>query len=747
MASKSGAVWAIDLGNNAVKALRLSVATGVVEVVAFDNIQHSKILTSSTVGEGEKDELIALSLRQFVSQNNIANDEIIISVPSQNSFARFVNLPPVEKKKIPEIVSFEAAQQIPFDINSVQWDWQLMGETENGENKVGIFAIKNDEINSILDYYSSEGIQANYVQMAPMALYNYVSYDCAEILEKSEKNGIIILDIGAENTDLVVCTKSTVWQRSIPMGGNTFTKAIADAFKLNFAKAEKLKRTAPMSKYARQIYQAMKPVFTDLASEVQRSLNFYSRSYADTKFCKAIAFGGGTKMRGLLKYLQQSLQVTVEKPDSFNKIAISSETSAAKFHENVSDFGIVYGLALQALELGKIESNLLPRSISRSIAWAGKTKYFVAASFLILLVSLMSFGRTFLDKMNYEKQETVRRNIKNIIQDASYAEDQLSSEKSKSSKSKDKIEKAKQPFQNRDVLPLLNQAILSALPRNNSNDPGQIELYEAFERRDALKVKEMPRKERKQVFITSINVSFSDDIATAGFASTDFQSGNKSRTAKKTTKKKKGPTLSDLLQQKFSSKGGGQFGLKKVQKKKTGAKVIGAEVKPGFVVTIAGYTPYENPMDLIEPYGVEDYPGEWGLVTRLMHLDEITGGKCQFKLYEKTDKNHFEYKIQPVDILKEMPTGIGSIEVREITTRDGRIYTENILVDPMTNETISSVSAVDSEGRELLDQTGKPIIEENDHWFTIDMKFFWEQDTAASDKNNSKPASAPGKKS
>jgi type IV pilus assembly protein PilM len=141
----------------------------------------------------------------------------------------------VEEKRIPEIVSFEAAQQIPFDINSVQWDWQIMGETKSGENRVGIFAIKNEEINSILDYFSSEGIQANYVQMAPMALYNYVSYDCSEILERSERNGIIVIDIGAENTDLVVCTKSTVWQRSIPMGGNTFTKAIADAWRQKYS--------------------------------------------------------------------------------------------------------------------------------------------------------------------------------------------------------------------------------------------------------------------------------------------------------------------------------------------------------------------------------------------------------------------------------------------------------------------------------------------------------------------------------
>ena len=121
---------------------------------------------------------------------------------------------------------------------------------------------------------------------------------------------VVLIDIGCENTDLVVCTKSTVWQRCIPMGGNAFTKAVADAFRLNFDKAEKLKRTAAMSKYARQIFQAMRPVFTDLASEIQRSLGFYTSSNAGVKLTKVIAMGGGTKMRGLLQYLQQTLQTT-----------------------------------------------------------------------------------------------------------------------------------------------------------------------------------------------------------------------------------------------------------------------------------------------------------------------------------------------------------------------------------------------------------------------------------------------------
>ncbi|GAI22974.1 unnamed protein product, partial [marine sediment metagenome] len=196
MALETGSVWAIDIGNNSLKALHLSTVGGAVEVIGFDNIQHGKILNGAGVKAAERDELIAISLRQFVKQNNLGKDDVIVSVPSQNSFARFVNLPPVEAKRIPEIIRFEAAQQIPFDINDVQWDWQLMTETDSPERKVGIFAIKSEVVTSVLEHFGRENITVSYVQMAPMALYNYALYDRTD-LGKSDNQATIILDIGA----------------------------------------------------------------------------------------------------------------------------------------------------------------------------------------------------------------------------------------------------------------------------------------------------------------------------------------------------------------------------------------------------------------------------------------------------------------------------------------------------------------------------------------------------------------------
>jgi len=732
MASKSGAVWAIDIGSNSLKALRLSNESGVVEVIGFDNIQHRKILTGRGVKAAERDELIAVSLRQFVNQNDLGKDDIVVSVPSQNSFARFVNLPPVEPKRIPEIVKFEAAQQIPFDINDVQWDWQLMTETGSPETKVGIFAIKNDVVTSALEHFGRENVQVSYVQMAPMALYNYVLYDRPD-LSRSDNQATVVLNIGAENTDLVVCTRSTVWQRCILMGGNSFTRAVADTFKLNFEKAEKLKRTAPMSKYARQLLQAMRPVFTDLASEIQRSLGFYNSSNPNTKLSKIIALGGGTKMRGLLKYLQQSLQIPIERPDSFKKLAISSGVSAAKFHENVCDFGIVYGLALQGLGIGRIESNLLPRSIARSMAWAGKAKYFTAAACMLLLASLMCFARTIYDKASYRNEYNTRQEVSSIIRAAEQASSKLKAQKNKAPASEVIIQKAFEPFKYRDVVPLLHQTIISTLP-NEKNNSEQKELYKAFANGDVEAVLKIPRKERKQIFVTSMSVRFVDDIATAALGDTGFlRGGGRMKKGEAGESAKRGRMGMGM----GMGMAGGQAKSKYATKtysspgKKTGrgdsTKEKEVEEAAGFVVTIAGYSPYKDIDELMDPFGVEDNQNKWGVITWLLHLDDIVDGNSPFKLYKKAEVEHFKLQTGEVALDAEIPAGIGFGDVRFEKTKKAKSKEggELVLIDPMTKEIISKVAELDEDGREKIDRSGNVVYKANDHWFTLSVKFTW----------------------
>ncbi len=727
MAAETGTVWAIDIGNNSLKALYLSTERGVVEVVGFDNIRHGKMLTGGTVTDVEREELIALSLRKFVNKYDLSMDDIVISVPSQNSFARFVNLPPVEPKRIPEMVRFEAVQQIPFGINDVQWDWQLMTEPDSPEIKVGIFAIKNEVVNSALEHFRREDVQVSYVQMAPMALYNYLLHDRPDLVT-SDSQATVVLNIGAENTDLVVCTKSAVWQRCILIGGNAFTKAIADTFRLNFEKAEKLKRTAPMSKYARQIFQAMRPVFTDLASEVQRSLGFYNSANPNTKIVRIVAMGGGTKLRGLLKYMQQTLQIPVERPDSFKRLGIGPGVSPAKFHENVSDFGVVYGLALQGLGLARIESNLLPKNIARSMAWASKGRYFIAAACMLLATMLLGFAKTGWETLNFGKNGQIRARSASVLGQVKTAIDKTEEEKAKGGASEEKIKKQFKPFEHREIVPLLHETIISALP-NEKNTPAQAGLYKAFAAGDVKKMMEIPRTNRKQIFVTGMIVYFTNDLATAKFG--DADAWRKSRSTPTTggdQYDEYGEYEYEMMME-YEMGGGGMYAPGFPLPGQTGD-----QKKQGFVVTVVGYTPYGRSItevgELLDPHGVEAQKDKWGFVTRLANLDALApDGNSPFTLYEKADPEQFKLEIQEIDMDAGVPDGIGEwMDVTPVTaaTNVPRSPMDSVwvLVDPMTKEVINKVQELNENGKPRIYQ-GKEVYKINDHWFVLNAKFIW----------------------
>ena len=107
----------------------------------FEVIEHDKFLTEPDV---DRDALIRATLQKFVTKHAVRKDVVYIGVPGSSTFARFVKLPPVETKKIPEIVRFEAVQQIPFPLDQVNWDFHTFQHPDSPDVEVGIFAMKKD---------------------------------------------------------------------------------------------------------------------------------------------------------------------------------------------------------------------------------------------------------------------------------------------------------------------------------------------------------------------------------------------------------------------------------------------------------------------------------------------------------------------------------------------------------------------------------------------------------------------------
>lgn len=386
--ASANAVWGIDVGQCALKALRMQLAPdGNIEVTNFDIVEHPKILSQP---DADHDQLVRNALDKFLSRNDIGNAEVCLSVPGQSSFARFIKLPPVETKRIPQIIEFEAVQQIPFDIEEVVWDYQVFSSDASPDVEVGIFAMRKELVLNFLANFQAAGIEPDVVQLAPLSLYNMMVYDS----QTTKKGATILIDVGAENTDLVISDGERIWMRSIPLGGNNFTESLVKAFKLPFSKAENLKRTAATSKYARQIFVAMRPVFGDLVSEVQRSIGFYTTLHRDAEIGKVICLGNAFRLPGLQKYLEQNLSVETVRLNAFNRLKPSDAINAPAFQENMLSFGVAYGLGLQGLGISPIQSNLLPVSIQKVRNLRAQRPWFAAAALVMVAATGLAWWST-----------------------------------------------------------------------------------------------------------------------------------------------------------------------------------------------------------------------------------------------------------------------------------------------------------------------------------------------------------------
>ena len=400
--------WGIDIGQCALKAIRLQIIDNTVTATAFDYVEHPKILSQP---DADPEMLTREALEKFLSRNPIKGDKVAIGVPGQSGLARFVKLPPVEEKKVEDIVKFEAKQQIPFPLEEVVWDYQKVSEgaVEGGfaiDTEIGLFAMKRDMISRVLNHFQAVNVEVHQIQMSPLALCNYVTYD---MLNRGGPDGseappppslgqkkkcIVVLDVGTDSSNLIITDGGKIiWQRPIPIGGNHFTRALTKELKLTFAKAEHLKRNAAKSPELAGILKALKPVLTDFVGEVQRSLGYFTNTHRDAQVEYLVGLGSAFKLPGLQKYLGDKLQLRVEKPTKYLRLAGESVTNAPAFIDNVLTFPVAYGLALQSLGVSRLRTNLLPPEISFDRKIRAKKPWAVAAAAcLVLGTGMVSFG-------------------------------------------------------------------------------------------------------------------------------------------------------------------------------------------------------------------------------------------------------------------------------------------------------------------------------------------------------------------
>ena len=399
----SGYVWGIDIGQCGLKALRgrLSADGATVEADSFDYIEYPQILSQP---DANPTELIRDALKTLVARNDMRGDQVAISLAGQAGLSKFIKLPPVDSKQLPQLVGFEAKQQIPFDLEEVVWDYQRMpgeyGIAEDDDDdipmptEVGLFAIKRDQLLRAIRPLVDADVEIDIIQLTPMALYNALSYDQLDGDKpyEEDRGGTWIggLSIGTEGADLVITNGYRVWQRSIPIGGNHFTKQLTQELKLTFAKAELVKRNARESADAKQLFKTMRPVFNDLVTEAQRSIGYFGSLEKSAEVSRLVLMGNASKLPGLPQFLTKNLGLPVDKLRSYERL-VGSATEDTQFKDNLLTFPVCYGLVLQGLGKAQLGSNLVPPEIVRSRIIRRKKPWAAAIAASVMLACAFNF--------------------------------------------------------------------------------------------------------------------------------------------------------------------------------------------------------------------------------------------------------------------------------------------------------------------------------------------------------------------
>lgn len=407
--ARSPYAWGIDIGKCGLKALRCQVSpTDPRKLVAdaFEYIEYPMMLSQS---DADPVELVRAAIEEFLSRHSLEGDRVAVAAPGQSGLAKFIKLPPIEAKKIPDIVKYEAKQQIPFPLDQVRWDWQRLagGIEESGfvmDAEVALFAMKREQVNKALAPFVNAGIEVDVLQLQPIALANMAMFDLLPPADTIDPDNppasIVLVSIGVDSTDVVVTNGLRIWQRSMPIGGSSFTKGLVKEMKYTFQKAEQEKRNAVRAADPRAVFKAMRPVFTEFASELQRSLNYFTGTDKTATIGKVILLGNAAKLRGLSDFVAKQLQLDVQRIEKFNALEGPAVASNA-FRENRFAFSTAYGLALQAAGSSSLRTNLVPTEIVRDRMIAAKKPWAVAAMLGLLAAALINFAGMFLAWQSY----------------------------------------------------------------------------------------------------------------------------------------------------------------------------------------------------------------------------------------------------------------------------------------------------------------------------------------------------------
>src|ERR1700720_711014 len=348
-------------------------------------------------GEGIRHTQISATLREMMAELQIRHEAVNYAVPAQSVFARFVKLPAVEEEKIERIIAFEAQQNVPFPIDEVVWDYQLIGGGGEKEVQVVLVAIKADLLDEINAAVEETGLRTKIVDVASMALYNAFRYNYADL-----GGCTLLVDVGARTTNLVFIEPQKIFSRSVPVGGSSITVAIAKEFNEPVAAAELRKKrdgfvslggayAEPANPEIARVSKLMRSTMTRLHAEVMRSISHYRAQQQGNAPERVFLYGGSASTPYMREFFREKLQVPIEFFDPLRNVRVAHSAPVNELTHSAHLLGELVGLALRPVNACPMELNLRPAVVVRRQELEKRRPFFVMAAAAVIL-ALLGWG-------------------------------------------------------------------------------------------------------------------------------------------------------------------------------------------------------------------------------------------------------------------------------------------------------------------------------------------------------------------
>jgi len=391
---KSNRILALDIGDSELKVAEFTaLKSGGLELAKYGVTSLGLEPNTDT----QRGPLISAAIRHVLRENNIKPGPVMMSLSGQMVFPRFTKLPPVSHDKVYQIIEYEAQQNVPFPIQQVVWDYQLIGG-DQGELYAMLMAIKREMAESIVETVETAGLSPRLIDVAPVALYNTVRYNYGEL-----EGCTMILDMGARTTSLVFVDGGRIFVRSIPRAGNVITQELMKEFGLPFREAEELKLAHAFVAYggayenmgnqvSDRVSRIIRSVMTHLHAEVMRSINLYRSQQGGNNPAQVLLCGGTSVIPRTDAFFKEKMKLPVDYLNPFRNVAVSHQIGGEQIGKSAHVMGEVVGLALRGVLTCPVEVDLTPPSLIARQKFRKRLPFLALAGAGLILVVLCWLG-------------------------------------------------------------------------------------------------------------------------------------------------------------------------------------------------------------------------------------------------------------------------------------------------------------------------------------------------------------------